>query len=86
MNRLTSRTVTFTKPFLLPDLDGVQPAGRYMIETEEELLQALSFEAWRRISTTIRLPKRAGGPAVDQVAEIDPTALAAALVLDDAKK
>jgi hypothetical protein len=82
MNRSTSRTVTFTKPFLLAELDGIQPAGCYTIETEEELLQALSFEAWRRLSTTIRLPRRPGGPPDDQVAEIDPVALDAALALD----
>jgi len=82
MNRSTRKTVTFTRPFLLPELDGLQPASPYVVDTEEELLQALSFEAWRRLSTTIRLPRRAGGPPVDQVAEIDPIALAAALARD----
>jgi hypothetical protein len=45
MDRSTSRFVIFTRPFLLPDLDVVQPPGRYRVETVEELLQPLSFEA-----------------------------------------
>ena len=84
LTRLVSRTVTFTKPFRLLELDDIQPAGHYVVETEEELLQALSFEAWRRVSTTLRLCRRPGGPRDDQVAEIDPAALDAALALDAA--
>jgi len=86
MDRSTSRFVTFTKPFLLPDLDPAQPPGRYRVDTVEELLQPLSFEAWRRVSTIMFLPARAGGAPVDQVVEVDPTVLAAALALDGARE
>jgi hypothetical protein len=44
MNRTTSKTVTFTHPFVLDGLDGPHPAGSYAVETAEELLQALSFQ------------------------------------------
>jgi hypothetical protein len=81
MNRSSTRDVIFTKPFTLPELDGVQPAGRYTVETEEELLPTLSFEAWRRISTTIRLPARSGGRE-DQVVPVDPESLEASLACD----
>ena len=86
MDRSTSRFVIFTRPFLLPDLDVVQPPGRYRVETVEELLQPLSFEAWRRVSTIMILPARAGGAPVDQVVEVDPAVLAAALALDAASE
>ena len=44
MNRCTSRrTVTFARPFSLRGIDGVRPAGTYTVETEEELIEGLSF-------------------------------------------
>lgn len=79
--RTSSKTVTFTRPFLLSDIGETQPAGDYTIETGEELLQTLSFEAWRRVWTTIRLPARRGDPGVE-VVTIDPSALVTALAQD----
>jgi hypothetical protein len=84
IDRSTSRFAIFTKPFRLPDLDVAQPPGRYRVETVEELLQPLSFETWRRVSTILILPAGAGGGPVDQVVEVDPTVLAVALALDAA--
>lgn len=81
-SRTTSRVIRFTRPFTLPGIDGVQPPGDYAVETEEERLEALSFDAWRRIATTIRLSRRPGGPSFDQVAPVDPVALEAALARD----
>jgi hypothetical protein len=86
MDRSTSRFVIFTKPFVLPDLDLEQPPGRYRVDTVEELLQPLSFEVWRRVSTIMILPASTGGAPVDQVVEVDPTVLAAALALDGASE
>lgn len=82
--RSTSRTVHFGRPFTLPGLDGPLPPGDYVIETQEELLDGLSFDAWRRVATTIRLPRRAGGPPVEQVISIDPALLERAQALDAA--
>jgi hypothetical protein len=45
MNRSSRRAVIFSRPLTLPVLDDVQPAGRDTVETDEELLQALSFKA-----------------------------------------
>ena len=85
MNRTVTRQITFGHPFRLVGLDEFQPAGTYTVETEEELLQALSFTAWHRVYTVIRLPRRAGGPMIDQAVTIDPDALEAAIALDTAK-
>src|SRR3954451_9533600 len=82
MNRTTAKIVIFSHPFVIEGLDGVQPAGSYIVEVEEELLQALSFPAWRRCYTTIRLARRAGDSATEQVATIDLAALDAALARD----
>jgi hypothetical protein len=82
-NRTISKIVTFIQPFMLEGFEGMQPAGSYLVETEEELLQGLSFPAWRRVWTTIRLTSAPNGLA--QVATIDPQALDAALASDTAE-
>ncbi|MFD1623383.1 hypothetical protein [Azospirillum griseum] len=58
--RRSQRTITFSKPFHLTGLDAVQPPGVYSVEIEEELIEGLSFPAYRRVSTVILLP---GPPA-----------------------
>ena len=54
--RTSRRNVTFRRPFALRGLEGMQPAGTYEVETDEELLEQLSFPVWHRTATTIRLP------------------------------
>jgi hypothetical protein len=85
MNRTVIRQITFGRPFQLAGFDELQPAGTYTVETEEELLQALSFTAWRRLYTVIRLPRSAGDPMVERVVTIDPDALDVAIALDGAE-
>jgi hypothetical protein len=75
MNRTTNSQVTFTQPFRLDGVDDMLPAGTYPVETEEELLQSVSFPVWQRVATVILLPRRAA-------VAVDPAVLAAALTLD----
>ena len=49
--RSTISTVTFSSPFTLSGYPGDLPAGDYEVLVEEELLQGLSFEAYRRTAT-----------------------------------
>src|ERR1700757_5414838 len=58
--RTTSKTVTFMHPFNLSGTGEVQPAGTYTVETDEELLQASSIPAYRRIATLLRLERTTG--------------------------
>jgi hypothetical protein len=76
--RTSQKTVTFRRPFSLSGMDKVQPAGTYTVETNEELLEGVSFPAWRRTATTILLRPQAGaaGPVADL--DIDPLELEAA--------
>jgi hypothetical protein len=50
-SRTTRSTVTFGHPFVLPGYPDELPAGAYEVLAEEELLEGLSFEAWRRTAT-----------------------------------
>ncbi|HYD68841.1 hypothetical protein [Azospirillum sp.] len=70
--RTNSKTVTFSHPFVLEGIDGVQPAGVYTVETDEELVEGLSFPVYRRVATVILLPMPGGG---FQAATIDPQEL-----------
>jgi hypothetical protein len=76
--RTSRRTVTFTRPFSLRGIDGIQRAGMYTVETDEELLENLSFPAYRRVATTIFLPLRPGDVVSGQLVTIDPLELEAA--------
>jgi hypothetical protein len=76
--RTSHKTVTFTQPFSLNGIDELQAAGTYTVETNEELLQNVSFPAYRRIETLIFLPARPGGAVVERVVNIDPLELEAA--------
>lgn len=79
--RITEKTVTFLHPFFLAALGEDQSAGAYLVETEEELLQEMSFPVYRRIATRIYL-HAAGDDRVTGIATIDPEELDAALMKD----
>lgn len=80
--RTSERTVTFRKPFLLAALDEELPAGDYSVEIEEELVEGVSFAAYRRTSTVLRLPAKSGPAYLTRALSIDPDELDAAMEHD----
>jgi hypothetical protein len=80
--RTTETTVTFKHPFTLSALGGPQPAGTYTVETDEEEVPGLSFTAFQRTATMLRLPAIPNAGGGSQVIPVDPTELAAALEAD----
>lgn len=58
--RSTRSMVTFSNPFTLSGYPDNLPAGDYEVLVEEELLQGLSFEAYRRTATYLTV--RVKGP------------------------
>ena len=80
--RTRSKTVTFLHPFTLNGADDIQPAGRYLVEFDYETIEGLSYPAYRRISTVIRLPGRPGSTELARVVDVAPAELAAALARD----
>jgi hypothetical protein len=73
--RTTRETVIFEHPFSLCAVDGVQTAGTYSVETDEDLIEGLSFLAYRRVATTIYLPLPYGGSGSLQAVRVDPREL-----------
>ena len=58
--RMTIRSrrevVTFKHPFRIRGVDRLLPAGDYEVITDEETIEGLSFEAFRRVATMIMVP------------------------------
>lgn len=75
--RTTRTTVTFRHPFLLKGVERVIPAGDYRVVTDEELIDGLSFLAYRRVLTAIYLPA-AGHLSATEMVVVDPQDLDAA--------
>lgn len=84
MIRTSEQTVTFRRPFVLPGLAGIQPAGDYAVEIDEELLDGISFAVYRRIRALVHLHAKPGEPGVTQVVAVDPNELDAAMARDKA--
>lgn len=82
--RTSKKTVTFRRPFVLGGFNEELPAGAYTVETDEELLEGISFPVYRRILTVIHLPAKPGYPGLTQTVAADPNELDAALMRDQA--
>ena len=80
--RTTRKSVTFLRSFSLAGIDEKLDAGTYIVETLEELIEGLSFVAFRRVSTTIVTAGKGYGLAARQVVTIDPRDLERAQDLD----
>jgi hypothetical protein len=79
--RTTTKQVTFRRPFLLAGFEAVQAAGTYTVDTDEEIIDELSYPVWRRIGTTLHL-RRAGAT---EFVPIDSEELSRALLRDAAQ-
>jgi hypothetical protein len=58
--RTTEKTITFHRPFCLKGVDRLLPPADYRVMTDEELIEGLSFPAYRRVSTAIFVPAPSG--------------------------
>ena len=76
--RSTTAKVTFNRPFVLPDVEGIQAAGVYDVVTDEETIANLSFLAWRRVATSIHVQRE----GATQVFGVDPADLKELLFRD----
>jgi hypothetical protein len=80
--RTTRTTVSFSQPFKLKDLDDIQPAGDYLLDTDEELIEGLSRLAYRRVATLLHLPSTSRPQSRTELVSVSPAELDAALEKD----
>lgn len=84
--RTTKRTVTFSRPFKLGASGAEFPPGRYFIETDEELVDDVSFPVYRRTATMMQLIADPLRPGITETAMINPLELETALEKDVASR
>ena len=80
--RTTRSTVSFSSPFTLRNLEGVQPAGDYVVLIDDELIEGLSRVAYRRLATLFQTPAISASQRQIQSFSISQTDLDAALMKD----
>ncbi|UVK41043.1 hypothetical protein LHFGNBLO_002590 [Mesorhizobium sp. AR10] len=80
--RTTHSIAHFTAPFVLSGLEGKLPAGDYDIDHDEELIDGMSWLAWRHVATFIHLPARTVKSPTSQLVAIDHAELETALRQD----
>jgi hypothetical protein len=80
--RSRETTATFSRAFVLSDVDRPLPAGTYRIVVDEEDIPGLSFLAFRRTATMLYLPALSAPGGVNEVFLVNPDELAAALEAD----
>jgi hypothetical protein len=83
MIRATTMDIAFRHPFALKGLGSAVPPGTCRIDIEEEQIDGLSFPAYRRLATFIRVPV-AGRSGWSQDLLVDPKELERALARDSA--
>jgi hypothetical protein len=76
MLRTKTTDITFRHPFTLKGLERPAPPGTYRVDIEEEQIDGLSFLAYRRLATFIRLPMTGHGLGSTQSLLVDPKDLA----------
>ena len=54
--RSRRETVIFRHPFQIRGIERILPAGAYEVATDEETIDGLTFDAYRRIATMITVP------------------------------
>ena len=80
--RTTRSQVTFVHPFQIDELSELQPPGDYRVDIDEELIEGLSFLAYRRVAALVHLPALARSQDAAQVIAMPPARLDALLDLD----
>lgn len=76
LTRSRDRIWTFNKAFVLKGVDRPLPRGSYRVVTDEELIEGLSFPAYRRVATMMFVPGSNGSSL--EMTTIDPAELQAA--------
>jgi hypothetical protein len=80
--RSRRETVTFKHPFRIQGIDRLLSAGAYEVITDEEMIEGLSFPAFRRVATMMMVPAVAPHVATTEMIAISSVALSDAQRID----
>lgn len=85
IRRTSVSHVTFAQPFLLEGVADPFPAGTYRVEIDEELLQGVSFPAYRRVGVVMQQMTDPPQPDMPVISLSDPRQLDRVLMIDRAE-
>lgn len=85
MTRTKRNTLTSSRAFTLEGGERSFPAGAYEVVTDEELIEGLSFPAYRRVASWILTPVQKSSRPTEMIT-IDPVELTTAHAQDTACK
>ena len=74
--------ITFKHPFRIKGIDRLLPPGAYEVITDEEMIEGLSFAAFRRVATMIMVPAAPPRTLTMERISISPVDLADAQRID----
>jgi len=80
--RTTETEITFTRPFRIESLVELQDAGTYKLIVDEELIDGLSFPAYKRVATHIEIPSLSAPTMMRQRLQVSYDEIYRALALD----
>jgi hypothetical protein len=80
--RSRRETITFKHAFRIEGIDRLLSAGAYEVITDEEMIEGLSFPAFRRVATMIMVPAVAPHVAATEMISISSVALSDAQRID----
>ena len=80
--RSRREVITFKHPFRIKGVDRLLSAGAYEVITDEEMIEGLSFAAYRRVATMIMVPAAVQRGVTMEMISISSVALADAQRID----
>ncbi len=80
--RSRRETITFKHPFRIKGIDRLLAAGAYEVITDEEMIEGLSFAAFRRVATMIVVPAEGSRGSAVEMLSISSVALSDAQRID----
>jgi hypothetical protein len=80
--RSQRETITFRHPFRIRGIERSLPPGDYVVITDEELIEGLSFPAYRRVATMIMIPAEPPHGSMTEMISIGSVDLADAQRID----
>lgn len=82
IERTTETEITFTHAFRLESLSEPLGAGTYRLVVDEELIEGLSFTAYRRVGTHLEIPAISIAVTRRQFLQVSPSEIDEALARD----
>lgn len=82
IERTAQSEITFTHPFVLNCLVAPLEAGTYRLVVDEELIEGLSFSAYRRVATHLEIPAMSVASVTRQFLQVSAAEIENALLKD----